>query len=100
MKKYFALIDDGLYTLKTLTFAHIGFELFIYIAGCPEEWHELIVLPGAWVWSLDTHFNLSPVYHLYVLFVKISYQARLCLQISYSAILFRMLNGIFKPREF
>ena len=24
---------------------------------------ELIILPGAWVWSLDTLFNLSPIYN-------------------------------------
>ena len=41
----------------------------------PSFCRELIILPGAGIWSLDTYFNLWPVYHLYVLFVKISYQA-------------------------
>ena len=56
-------------------------------------WTQCIVLSGACVWSLDIYFNLSPIYHLYVLFVKISYQARFYLQISYPAILFTMLRG-------
>ena len=52
-----------------------------------------IVLPGTYrslgacVRNLDTYFNLSSSYHLLVLFVEISYQARFCLQISYPAIL-------------
>ena len=53
---------------------------------------EIIVLASACVWSLDSYFHLSPIYHLYVLFVKISYKARYCLQIS-PAILFTMLMG-------
>ena len=61
---------------------------------------ELIVLPSTCLWSLDTYFNVSPFYHMYVLFVKISYQARFCLQISYSAILFKIASGIFKSWEF
>ena len=54
-----------------------------------------IILPGGCVWSLDTYFNLSQIYHVYVLFVDVSYQARLLLQISYPAILFTMLIGFF-----
>ena len=59
---------------------------------------ELIVLPSLFVWSLDTYFNLSPIYHLYVLSVKIAYQTRFCLQISYPAILFTM--GFLNPGSF
>ena len=54
---------------------------------------QLIVLQGAYIRSLDTYFILSPIYHLYVLFVEILYQARFCSQISYPAILFTMLMG-------
>ena len=55
---------------------------------------DLIVLPGA------CYFNLSSIYNLYVLFVKISYQARFCLQISYPAILFKMLMGCLNRGSF
>ena len=54
---------------------------------------QLIILQGAYIRSLDTYFILSPIYHLYVLFVEILYQARFCSQISYPAILFTMLMG-------
>ena len=50
--------------------------------------------------SLDTHFNPSPIYHLYVLFLAISYQARFCLQISHLAILFTMLQGFLNCGSF
>ena len=65
-----------------------GRTTWTYASFC----RKLVVLPGACVWSLDTYFNLLPIYHLYVLFVKISYQTRFCLQI-YPAILFTMLMG-------
>ena len=68
-----------------------------HIASCCRE---LIVLPGACVYSLDTYFNLSPLNHLYVLLVIISYQARFCLQISYPAILFTMLMGFLNRGSF
>ena len=61
---------------------------------------EFIVLPGACVWSHNTYFNLSPIYHMYVFFVKIPYQARFCLQISYSSNFIYNANGIFKLWEF
>ena len=58
---------------------------------------ELIILPCACVWSLDTYmymyFNLLPSYHLCVLFVGMSYIATFCLQI-YSAIL-KIYNANF-----
>ena len=28
-------------------------------------------------WSLPNYFNLAPIYHLYILFVEISYLARM-----------------------
>ena len=62
-------------------------------------WQEFIVLPGECVWSLDTYSNLSPIYHLYVFFVAISYHARFCFQISCPAMLFNA-NGNFKSWEF
>ena len=61
---------------------------------------KLIVLPGACICSLVTYFNLLSINHLYVLFVEISYQARLCLQISYPAISVTMLIGFLKSWEF
>ena len=62
-------------------------------------WQEL-VLPGICILNLDTYFNLSPSYHVYVSFFKISYQGRFCLQISYPAILFTMLKGFLNCRSF
>ena len=61
---------------------------------------ELVILPGACVWSLDTYFNLSPIYHFYVLFIEISHQASFCLQISYPAILFTVLMGFLNHGSF
>ena len=61
---------------------------------------ELIVLQGTCIWSLDTYFNLLPIYHLYVCLFFISYQARVCLQISYPAILFTMLLGFLNCGSF
>ena len=46
------------------------------------------------------YFNLSQIYHLYVLFVKILYQARFCLQVSYPAIWFTMLMGFLDCGSF
>ena len=54
---------------------------------------EVIVLPGACVEVLTPTSTYRQFCHLYVLFVKISYQAIFCLQISYPAILFTMLTG-------
>ena len=45
----------------------------------------------------STYFQF---YHLYVLFVEISYQARFYLQISYSSILFTMLIGFLNRGSF
>ena len=62
-------------------------------------WTQRVILPWTHLsarcmhLSLDTHFNPSPIYHLYVLFLESSYQARFCLQISHPAILFTMLKG-------
>ena len=52
--------------------------------------------------NLDTYmyFNSSPIYHLYVLLVEISYQARFCLQILYPEILFTMLKGFWNHGSF
>ena len=44
--------------------------------------------------TFDTCFTLSLIYHLYVLFVWISYQARFGLKISYPAIVFTMVIGL------
>ena len=55
---------------------------------------ELIVLPGACVWGLDTYFILSPINHFDVIFGEISYQAIFCFQILYPAILSTMLIGL------
>ena len=56
------------------------------------------------VWSLVTYFNLSLIYHciyhLYVLFVDISYQAKFCLQKSHPAILVTMLTEYFNCGSF
>ena len=57
-------------------------------------------LPGTCVWSLDTYFNLLPINHLNILFVKISYQARFCLRISYPVILFTMRMRFFNRGSF
>ena len=46
------------------------------------------------------HFNTSPIYHLYVLFVENSYQARFCLEIYHPAILFTMLLGLLNRGSF
>ena len=54
-------------------------------------WRELIVLPGTCVELLTPASPLSLIYHLYVLFVWISYQARFGLKISYPAIVFTTL---------
>ena len=59
---------------------------------------ELVILSGTCILSLDTYFNLTPINHLYVLFVEISCQAK-CLQISYPAILFTLLIW-FSNHEF
>ena len=62
-------------------------------------WSKCIVLPGThhvarWMrLSLDTYFNSSPIYHLYVLFVEIWYQARFCIQILYPESFFKILKG-------
>ena len=58
---------------------------------------ELFVLLGACVWSLDTSFNLLPIYHLHVLYVEISYEERFCLQI-YPAILVTMVMGFLTSK--
>ena len=59
-----------------------------------------VILPGAhrsarhMRRTFDTCFTLSLIYHLYVLFVWISYQARFGLKISYPAIVFTMVIGL------
>ena len=50
--------------------------------------------------SFDNYFNLSPIYHLYVLFVEISYLARFSLHISHPAIIFTMLIGFLNYGSF
>ena len=66
-----------------------------HIVKCPKNVVDAhIVLPGMH-WSLDTYFNLLPIYYLYVLFVKISYQPNIIsCNFIYNA------NGIFKLWEF
>ena len=50
--------------------------------------------------TFDTCFTLSLIYHLYVLFVWISYQARFGLKISYPAIVFTMVIGLLNCGSF
>ena len=50
--------------------------------------------------TFDTCFTLSLIYHLYVLFVWISYQARVGLKISYSAIVYTMVIGMLNCGSF
>ena len=65
-----------------------------------------VILPGAhrsarhMRRTFDTCFTLSLIYHLYVLFVWISYQARFGLKISYPVIVFYNGNRIVKLWEF
>ena len=73
-----------------------GRMTWMYASFC----QELIILPGTCIWSLDTYFNLFIIYNLYVSFVKLSYQARFCLQISYPEILFTMLMGFLNGGSF
>ena len=61
---------------------------------------ECIILPDARIQSFATYYNLSPIYHLYVLFVDILYQARFGLQISYPAISFTILIGFLNCGSF
>ena len=61
---------------------------------------ELIVLPGTCVELLTPASPLSLIYHLYVLFVWISYQARFGLNISYPAIVFTMVIGLLNCGSF
>ena len=61
---------------------------------------ELIILSGACVWSLDAYFNLSPINHLYVLFVQMSYQAIFFSSNIISCNFIYNANGIFKLWEF
>ena len=50
--------------------------------------------------TFDTCFTLSLIYHMYVLFVWISYQARFGLKISYPAIVFTMVIGLLNCGSF
>ena len=50
--------------------------------------------------TFDTCFTISLLYHLYVLFVWISYQARFGLKISYPAIVFTMVLGLLNCGSF
>ena len=61
---------------------------------------ELIVLPGASVWSLDTYCNPSAIYHLHVLFVEISYQSKILSSNIISCKFIYNANEIFKLWEF
>ena len=79
---------------KVLNYAYIVMHIVVclakgrkYMLFCQER----IILPEARFQSIATYFNLSPIYHWYVLFVEILYQARFGLQISYPAILFTIL---------
>ena len=73
--------------------------IIVLLGAWQNDVNTCIVLPGthpsatagACVWSLM--YIPLPIYHFYVLFVDISYQAWFCLQISYPAILFTMLMG-------
>ena len=76
------------------------YEMIIRVLG-RTTWTQRVVLSGThrsvrrMRLSLDTYFNSSPIYHAYVLFVEISYQAIVCIQILYPEILFTMLKGFF-----
>ena len=65
-----------------------------------------VILPGAHRSArhvrrtFDTCFTLSLIYHLYVLFVWISYQARFGLKISYPAIVFTMVIWLLNCGSF
>ena len=65
-----------------------------------------VILPGAHRSArhvrrtFDTCFTLSLICHLYVLFVRISYQARFGLKISYPAIVFTMVIGLLNCGSF
>ena len=73
-----------LYSYSAWIYRHVpGRTMLTHTSFC----RELIILPG-------TCFTLSLIYHLYVLFVWISYQARFGLKISYPAIVFTMVIGL------
>ena len=65
-----------------------------------------VILPGAhrsarhMRRTFDTCFTLSLIYHLYILYVWISYQARFGLKISYPAIVFTMVIGLLNCGSF
>ena len=65
-----------------------------------------VILPGAnrsarhMRRTFDTCFTLSLIYHLYVLFVWISYQARYGLKLSYPTIVFTMVIGLLNCGSF
>ena len=80
----------------------------MYTSSCARQndVNAHIILPGAhrsarhMRRTFDTCFTLSLIYHLYVLFVWISYQARFGLKISYPAIVFTMVIGLLNCGNF
>ena len=88
--------------------SYILFNYWPYRRRVPRRttWTQCIILPGTHRFarrmrvSLGTYFNSSPTYHLYVLFVEISYHARFCLQIFYPEILFTMLKVFLNRGSF
>ena len=80
------------------------FHIVVYARQKDTNAH--VILPGAhrsarhMRRTFDTCFTLSLIYHLYVLFVWISYQARFGLKISYPAIVFTMVIGLLTCGSF
>ena len=82
--------------------------LYFYKSLCARQndVNAHIILPGShrsakhMRITFDTCFTLSLIYHLYVLFVWISYQARFGLKISYPAIVFIMVIGLLNCGSF
>ena len=79
-----------------------------YISSCARQndVNAHIILPGAhrsarhMRRTFDTCFTLSLIYHMYVLFVWISYQARFGVKISYPVIVFTMVIGLLNCGSF
>ena len=83
---------------------HLGLY-FISLYARQKDANAHVILPGAhrsarhMRRTFDTCFTLSLIYHLYVLFLWISYQARLGLKI-YPAIVFTMVIGLLNWGSF
>ena len=90
----------------TLMYFNSGCGLIKSLYARQKDANAHIILPGAHRSArhvrrtFDTCFTLSLIYHLYVLFVWISYQARFGLKISYPAIVFTMVIGLLNCGSF